>query len=103
MTKQATDCACASGAVRTRSSFGSVVRSNTATARWYRGRAMPGGTRHTVFAQPDWLAAVPRDRRLPAGARVVFVGCGTSYHAAQTGGPALQSLEAVLAPPPADL
>ena len=64
---------------------------------------MPGETRRAVFAQPDWLAAVPRDRRLPAGARVVFVGCGTSYHAAQTGGPALQSLEAVLAPPPADL
>ena len=64
---------------------------------------MPGETRRTVFAQPAWLAAVPRDRLLPAGARVVFVGCGTSYHAAQTAGPALQSLEAVLAPPQADL
>jgi fructoselysine-6-P-deglycase FrlB-like protein len=42
------------------------------------------------------------DRRLPAG-RVVFTGCGTSFHAAQTGGEALQSLEAVLAPPDADL
>ncbi len=41
-------------------------------------------------------------RRLPEG-RVVFTGCGTSYHAAQTGGDALQALEAVLAPPEADL
>jgi glucosamine--fructose-6-phosphate aminotransferase (isomerizing) len=34
---------------------------------------------------------------------VVFTGCGTSYHAAQTGGEALQALEAVLSPPEADL
>jgi fructoselysine-6-P-deglycase FrlB-like protein len=46
---------------------------------------------------------VPTDRRLPDGARVVFTGCGTSYHAAQTGGVAVQALEAVLAPPEADL
>jgi glutamine---fructose-6-phosphate transaminase (isomerizing) len=62
-------------------------------------------TRKAVFAQPEWLRDVPRrigDRRLPAG-RVVFTGCGTSYHAAQTGGEALQALEAVLAPPEADL
>jgi glucosamine--fructose-6-phosphate aminotransferase (isomerizing) len=42
------------------------------------------------------------ERRLPAG-RVVFTGCGTSFHAAQTGGEAVQALEAVLAPPRADL
>jgi glucosamine--fructose-6-phosphate aminotransferase (isomerizing) len=64
---------------------------------------MSGETRRATFAQPAWLAAVARDRRLPPGARVVFVGCGTSFHAAQTGGPALQALEAVLAPPQADL
>ncbi len=64
---------------------------------------MPGETRRSVFAQPDWLAAVPRSLRLPAGARVVYVGCGTSFHAAQTGGWAVQALEAVLAPPEADL
>jgi glutamine---fructose-6-phosphate transaminase (isomerizing) len=64
---------------------------------------MPGETRRTVFAQPDWLRSVPRDRRLPEGARVVFAGCGTSFHAAQTGGWAVQSLEAVIAPPEADL
>jgi glutamine---fructose-6-phosphate transaminase (isomerizing) len=64
---------------------------------------MPGETRRAVLAQPDWLRAVPRSLRLPAGGRVVFVGCGTSFHAAQTAGPALQALEAVLAPPEADL
>src|SRR5580765_4788222 len=64
---------------------------------------MSGETRRTVFAEPDWLRSVPRDRRLPDGARVVFTGCGTSFHAAQTGGWAVQSLEAVLSPPDADL
>jgi glucosamine--fructose-6-phosphate aminotransferase (isomerizing) len=33
----------------------------------------------------------------------VHTGCGTSYHAAQTGGAAVQALEAVLAPPEADV
>ena len=60
-------------------------------------------TRAGIQAQPDWLRRVPTDRRLPEGARVVFTGCGTSYHAAQSGGRALQALEAVLAPPDADL
>jgi len=64
---------------------------------------MPCETRRTVFAQPDWLRAVPRDRRLPEGGRVVFTGCGTAFHAAQTGGTAVQALEAVLSPPEADL
>src|ERR671933_2358678 len=59
-------------------------------------------TRMAIAAQPEWLRLVPRDRRLPAG-RVVFTGCGTSFHAAQTGGWAVQALEAVLAPPDADL
>ena len=64
---------------------------------------MSGETRRAVLAQPEWLAAVPRDLRLPDGARVVYVGCGTSFHAAQTGGRAVQALEAVLSPPEADL
>src|SRR5579871_2046848 len=64
---------------------------------------MSGETRRSVFLQPDWLRNVPRHLRLPEGARVVFVGCGTSFHAAQTGGVAVQALEAVLAPPDADL
>lgn len=58
-----------------------------------------------IQAQPEWLRGVPErvgDRRFPDG-RVVFTGCGTSFHAAQTGGEALQALEAVLRPPEADL
>ena len=64
---------------------------------------MPGETRRTVFEQPEWLRSVPTSLRLPVGARVVFVGCGTSFHAAQTGGVARQALEAVLEPPRADV
>jgi glutamine---fructose-6-phosphate transaminase (isomerizing) len=64
---------------------------------------MPGETRRAVLAQPEWLRGVPTDKRLPDGASVVFVGCGTSFHAAQTGGVAVQALEAVLEPPTADL
>jgi glutamine---fructose-6-phosphate transaminase (isomerizing) len=64
---------------------------------------MPGEkTRAAVLAQPDWLARVPTDRRLPAG-RIAYVGAGTSFHAAQTGGFGVDSLEAVLRPPEADL
>jgi glucosamine--fructose-6-phosphate aminotransferase (isomerizing) len=64
---------------------------------------MPGETRRAVLAQPEWLRQVPTTLLLPAGARVVFTGCGTSFHAAQTGGWAVQALEAVLAPPSADI
>jgi glucosamine--fructose-6-phosphate aminotransferase (isomerizing) len=64
---------------------------------------MPGETRRAVFAQPDWLRAIPAGRRFPDGARVVHTGCGTSFHAAQTGGASLQALEAVLAPPDGDI
>jgi glucosamine--fructose-6-phosphate aminotransferase (isomerizing) len=60
---------------------------------------MPGETRRAIFAQPDWLRRVPRELRLPAGSHPVFVGCGTSFHAAQTGGDAVQALEAVISPP----
>jgi glutamine---fructose-6-phosphate transaminase (isomerizing) len=59
-------------------------------------------TRRAIAAQPDWLAQVRGGPPLPAG-RVVFTGCGTSFHAAQTGGEAIQALEAVLRPPKADL
>jgi len=54
-------------------------------------------TRQAIAAQPEWLAQVPTDRRLP-DRRVVFTGCGTSFHAAQTAGEALQALEVVLSP-----
>ena len=70
------------------------------------GSHVPGElTIKAMQAQPEWLRGVPErvgDRRLPDG-RVLFTGCGTSFHAAQTGGEALQALEAVLRPPDADL
>ena len=55
-----------------------------------------------VAAQPDWLARVPTDRRL-TDVRVAVVGCGTSFHAAQTSGNGIDALEAVLHPPDADV
>src|SRR6266536_598305 len=58
-------------------------------------------TRRAIFAQPEWLRAVPTDRRLPEG-RVLHTGCGTSFHAAQTAGWAEQALELVLRPRDAD-
>jgi glucosamine--fructose-6-phosphate aminotransferase (isomerizing) len=64
---------------------------------------MAGETRRAVFAQPEWLGQVPTSKQLPAGARVVFTGCGTSFHAAQTGGWAVEALEAVIRPPLADI
>ena len=65
---------------------------------------MAGGehTRAAIAAQPDWLRRVPTDRRLPVG-RVLLTGCGTSFHAAQTGGDAVQALELVLRPRAADV
>jgi glucosamine--fructose-6-phosphate aminotransferase (isomerizing) len=50
-----------------------------------------------MAAQPEWLRAVPTDGRFPV-ARLLFTGCGTSFHAAQTGGEAVQALELVLQP-----
>ncbi|HUJ56774.1 MAG TPA: hypothetical protein VLW49_12375 [Gaiellaceae bacterium] len=55
-------------------------------------------TRRAIAAQPEWLAGVPTDRRLPDGARPLFTGCGTSFHAAMTAGEAVQPLELVLRP-----
>ncbi|HEY2328057.1 MAG TPA: hypothetical protein VGH52_11295 [Gaiellaceae bacterium] len=59
--------------------------------------------REAVFAQPGWLRALNVPQRLPDGARVVHTGCGTSFHASQTGGASVQALEAVLQPPDADI
>jgi glucosamine--fructose-6-phosphate aminotransferase (isomerizing) len=56
-------------------------------------------TRAAIAAQPEWLRGVPTDRRFP-DARVLFTGCGTSFHAAQTGGEAAQALEVVLGTAP---
>jgi glutamine---fructose-6-phosphate transaminase (isomerizing) len=55
-------------------------------------------TRRAIAAQPEWLGRVPTDRRFPDGARLLFTGCGTSFHAAMTGGDAVQALELVLRP-----
>jgi fructoselysine-6-P-deglycase FrlB-like protein len=55
-------------------------------------------TRRAIAAQPEWLEKVPTDRRFPDGARLLFTGCGTSFHAAMTGGDAVQALELVLRP-----
>jgi fructoselysine-6-P-deglycase FrlB-like protein len=55
-------------------------------------------TRRAIAAQPEWLAQVPTHKRFPAGARLLFTGCGTSFHAALTGGEAVQALELVLRP-----
>jgi glutamine---fructose-6-phosphate transaminase (isomerizing) len=57
--------------------------------------------RKAVAAQPDWLARVPTDTTLLTG-QVVAVGCGTSFHAAQTSGNGVDALEFVLAPRGAD-
>jgi glucosamine--fructose-6-phosphate aminotransferase (isomerizing) len=57
--------------------------------------------RTAVAAQPEWLAQVPVDRRLPDG-RVAVVGCGTSFHAAQTSGNGIDALEFLLRPPEVD-
>jgi fructoselysine-6-P-deglycase FrlB-like protein len=79
---------------------------------------MAGGTntRAAIEAQPDWLRAVPTDRRLRERSLVVVTGCGSSFHAAYTvpraehrldGGYAgtrvEHALECVMRPPRADL
>ena len=51
-----------------------------------------------MSAQPEWLREVPDrvgDRRVPEDARVLFTGCGTSFHAALACGSAAQALEVV--------
>ncbi len=56
-------------------------------------------TRAAIASQPDWLRQVTEragTRRLPDGARVLFTGCGTSFHAALACGTAAQALEVVL-------
>jgi len=60
---------------------------------------MPGEkTRAAVYAQPDWLRQVPTDRKLPDEKRILYTGCGTSFHAAQTGGDAVQALDLMVEP-----
>ena len=64
---------------------------------------MPGDlTRKAIAVQPEWLSQVPTGRHLPEG-RIAVVGCGTSFHAAQTSGNGYDALEFVLHPPEADV
>jgi glutamine---fructose-6-phosphate transaminase (isomerizing) len=56
-------------------------------------------TRAAIASQPEWLRQVPErvgERRLSDGAKVLFTGCGTSFHAALACGTAAQALEVVL-------
>lgn len=53
-------------------------------------------TRAAIASQPAALRALRVGERLPGAARVVHTGCGTSFHAAQTGGRAAQALELAL-------
>jgi glucosamine--fructose-6-phosphate aminotransferase (isomerizing) len=55
-------------------------------------------TRKAVAVQPEWLRQIPErvgGRRVPQGARILFTGCGTSFHAALACGRAAQALELV--------
>ena len=54
-----------------------------------------------IAVQPEWLRVLRVEQRLEG--RAVFTGCGTSWHAAQNGGASAEALEAVLAPPEADV
>ena len=86
MTKHETDCACGIGAVRTRRPFSSAKRSKTPIG----GHGIEGvwrredEERRSPPSLSGWRRCRP-DRRLPRG-RVAVVGCGTSFHAAQTSG-----------------
>ena len=60
-------------------------------------------TRRAIAAQPEWLREVPgrvRPARFPTGARILFTGCGTSFHAALACGDAAQALDVVLGDAP---
>src|SRR5713226_6956238 len=53
-------------------------------------------TKRMIALQPEWLRQVPTEPRLRG--RALYTGCGTSFHAAQTGGEAVQALELALQP-----
>src|SRR5919204_2243773 len=91
-----TDWAPSIGAVRTRSPLDSVCCSKVDIEASIAGRGFR--TRAAIEAQPEWLRALRVERRFPDGARLLFTGCGTSFHAALTGGEAVQALELVLRP-----
>ena len=104
MTKHETDCACGIGAVSTRRQpvRQRVAASKTPIAGHGIEAPVAGEDAAGRGGAANWLAQVPTHRRLPDG-RVAAIGCGTSFHAAQTIGRGVDALEAVLAPPDADL
>jgi glucosamine--fructose-6-phosphate aminotransferase (isomerizing) len=55
-----------------------------------------GLTARAIAAQPEWLRSLSVGDRVPDGARVLFTGCGTSFHAALAAGTAAQALDVVL-------
>jgi glucosamine--fructose-6-phosphate aminotransferase (isomerizing) len=71
-------------------------------AAWKTLRVAGEETRRAIFAQPAWLRKVPTELQL-LGGQALYTGCGTSFHAAQTGGWAEQALELVLRPRRADV
>src|SRR5262249_41928883 len=90
------------GAVSTRMPLESVWRWKTPMSAHGIDALMAGGlTAQAIAAQPAWLRSVVVDEPLPAGARVLFTGCGTSFHAALAAGPAAQALDDVLGEAPA--
>jgi len=66
---------------------------------------VPGGlTAQAISAQPDWLRALDVGDPIREGARVLFTGCGTSFHAALAAGQAAHALDVVSGgAPPADV
>ena len=63
---------------------------------------MAGGlTVKAIAAQAAWLRSLRVEDRLPDGARAIFTGCGTSFHAALAAGPAAHALDLVLGDAPA--
>ncbi len=65
---------------------------------------MPGGlTRIATAAQPEWLRQIQErvgGLRVASDARVLFTGCGTSFHAALACGTAAQALELLVGQAP---
>jgi glutamine---fructose-6-phosphate transaminase (isomerizing) len=53
----------------------------------------PNETTRLIFEQPAWLRGIRTDIRLPADVRPTYTGCGTSFHAALTGGDAVEALD----------
>src|ERR1022692_5099591 len=99
MTMHVTDCAYGRFAVRTHRPLSRTWRSNVLMRIDGIDVTMAAEqTKRAIAQQPEWLSRVPTDRRFPDGARLLFTGCGTSFHAAQTGGDAVQAFDLVLRP-----